>query len=83
LMEASRKMTRCQLQVFQEDLKVSRRKQKLPAKQAILEALRKSVEPSDWCVPFFLSIVFYRVFFFLFIGFFFFLVFCLMTWSMI
>ncbi|CAK9225003.1 unnamed protein product [Sphagnum troendelagicum] len=41
LMEASGKMTRCQLQLFREDLKVGRRKQKLPAKRAILEALRK------------------------------------------
>jgi hypothetical protein len=32
LMEAFGKMTRCQLQVFREDLKVGRRKQKLPAK---------------------------------------------------
>ncbi|CAM6025335.1 unnamed protein product [Sphagnum balticum] len=32
LLEASGKMTRRQLQVFREDLKVDRRKQKLPAK---------------------------------------------------
>jgi hypothetical protein len=71
LMEASKKMTRCQLQVFQEELKVGRRKQKLPVKQAILEALREPVEPSNWCVPFFLSIVFYWVFFLFFELFFF------------
>jgi hypothetical protein len=47
LMEASGKMMRCQLQVFQKDLKVNRRKQKLPAKRAILESLREPVEPSD------------------------------------
>ncbi len=83
LMEASGKMTRCQLQAFREELKVGRRKQKLPAKQAILQALREPVEPSNWCGPFFLSVVFYRVFF-LFIElffFFFFLVSCLMTGS--
>jgi hypothetical protein len=88
-MEASGKMTRSQLQVFREELKVGRRKQKLPAKQAILEALREPVEPSNWCVPFFLSIVFYRVFFsfyrafliFLFVLFNFFLVSCLLTGS--
>jgi hypothetical protein len=53
LMEASGKMTRCQLQVFREDLKVGRCKQKLPAKRTILEALREPVEPNDCCVPFF------------------------------
>jgi hypothetical protein len=65
LMEAFGKMTRCQLQVFREELKVGRRKQKLPTKRAILEALREPMEPSNWCVPFFLSIVFYQVFFLL------------------
>ncbi len=68
--------------MFREELKVGRRKQKLPAKQTILEALRKPVEPNNWWVPFFLSIVFYRVFF-LFIElvfvFFFFFFYCLMT----
>jgi len=62
LLEASGKMTRCQLQVFRKDLKVGHHKQKLSSKRAILEALREPVEPSNWCVPFFLSIVFYRVF---------------------
>jgi hypothetical protein len=62
-MEASGKMTRRQFQVFREELKVGRRKQKLPAKRAILEVLREPVEPSNWCVPFFLSIVFYWVYF--------------------
>jgi hypothetical protein len=62
-MEASGKMTGHQLQVFREELKVGRRKQKLPAKRAILEALREPVEPSNWCVPVFLSIVFYWIFF--------------------
>jgi hypothetical protein len=87
LLEASGKMTRCQLQVFRENLKVGRRKQKLQVKRTILEALREPVEPSNWCVPFFLSIVFYQVFFsfyrvfFLFAVFFF--VFCLMTRSVI
>jgi hypothetical protein len=57
-------MTRCQLQVFREDLKVGCHKQKLLAKRAILEALREPVEPSNWCVPLFFSIVFYRGFFF-------------------
>jgi hypothetical protein len=56
-------MTRCQLQVFRKELKVGRRKQKLSAKRAILEALREPMEPSNWCVPFFLSIIFYQVFF--------------------
>jgi hypothetical protein len=64
LLEVSRKLTRCQLQMFREDLKVGRRKQKLPAKRAILEALREPIEPSNWCVPFFLS--FYKGFFFFF-----------------
>jgi hypothetical protein len=47
LLEASGKMRRCQLQVFWEDLKVGRCKQKLPAKKTILEALREPVEPSN------------------------------------
>ncbi len=64
LLEASRKMTKRQLQMFREDLKVAHCKQKLPAKRTILEALGEPVEPNNWCVPFFLSIVFYRVFFF-------------------
>jgi hypothetical protein len=82
LMEASGKMTRCQLQVFREELKVGRRKQKLSAKRAILEALRELVEPSNWCVPFFFSIVFYRGFFSFYRAFFYFLsflfLFCLL-----
>jgi hypothetical protein len=53
LLEVSGKMTKRQLQVFQEDLKVGHHKQKLPAKQAILEALRKPMEPNNWCVLFF------------------------------
>ncbi|CAM6074878.1 unnamed protein product [Sphagnum tenellum] len=48
LTEASGKMTKHQLQAFREELKVGRRKQKLPAKRAILEALREPVEPSNW-----------------------------------
>ncbi len=63
LMEVSGKMTRCQFQVFREDLKVGCCKQKVSARRAILEALREPVKPSNWCVPFFLSIVLYRVFF--------------------
>jgi hypothetical protein len=47
LLEALIKMTGRQLQVFWEDLKIGRRKQKLPAKQAILEALRKLLEPKN------------------------------------
>jgi hypothetical protein len=65
LTEASGKMTKHQLQAFREELKVGRRKQKLPAKRAILEALREPVEPSNWCVPFFFSqLSFIRFFFF-------------------
>ncbi len=47
LLEASGKMTRCQLEVFRKDLKVGRRKQKLLAKRAILEALQELMEPSN------------------------------------
>jgi hypothetical protein len=76
LLEASEKMAKCQLQVFQDDLKVGLRKQKLPAKRAILEALRETMEPNNWCVLFFISIVFYLFFFSFYKGFFFF--FCLL-----
>ncbi len=72
LLEASGKMMRCQLQMFREDLKVSHRKQKLLAKRAILDALRESVEPSNWCVPFFSFNCVLSGFFFLFIRVFFF-----------
>jgi len=61
LLEAFEKMTRCQLQVFHKDLKVGRRKQKLPARRTILEALQELVEPNNWCVPFFF--LFIRFFF--------------------
>ncbi len=71
LLEALIKMTGRQLQVFREDLKVDRRRQKLSVKRAILEALRELLEPKNWCVPFF-SIVFYMVFFFFFSFLFFF-----------
>jgi len=47
LSEASIKMTRRQLQVFQKNLKVDRRKQKLLAKQTILEALQEPLEPKN------------------------------------
>ncbi len=62
--------------MFRKDLKVGRRKQKLQAKRAILEILRESVEPSNWCIPFFFSRL-------CFIGGFFFWVFCLMIRSVI
>jgi hypothetical protein len=57
LLEASIKMTRHQLQVFRKDLKISRHKQKLPAKRAILEALQEPLEPKNWCIPFFFNCV--------------------------
>jgi hypothetical protein len=63
-------MTGHQLQVLREDLKVGRRRQKLPAKQAILKALREPLEPKNWCVPFFLNCVLWG--FFPFVWFFFF-----------
>jgi len=42
-------------------LKIDHCKQKLPAKRAILKALREPLEPKNWCDPFFFSTVFYRV----------------------
>jgi hypothetical protein len=62
LLGALFKMTGHQLQVFREDLKIDRHKQKLSAKRAILKALRKPLEPKNWCVPFFFSTMFCRVF---------------------
>ncbi len=59
LLEALMKMMGCQLQAFWKDLKVGCRRQKLLAKRAIFEALQKLVEPKNWCVPFFLNLVFF------------------------
>jgi len=54
LLEALIKMIGHQLQ---EDLKIGRCKEKLPAKWAFLEALREPLEPKNWWVPFFLNYV--------------------------
>jgi hypothetical protein len=71
LLEASGKMTKCQLQVFREDLKVGGRKQKLLAKRAIWRLYESRWNLAIGAFLFFCHLCFIG-FFFLFIGFFFF-----------